>query len=209
MLSSRLLSCRRTAGVLARFHRAGLPQARHNSDLAPPPRHSDLPPTRPADLLARLPKDVHAALRAKDKTRLSTLRALLADMTNSLKTDNPITDDLLLLGAIRKRMKSAKESIEMFGQARRTDLVEKEEASLRVLEEYAGYVKTMSDEEIREAVLQVVAGLKEKGAVVNTATVMKACLKDGGPLEFRLVLSSSVAKLAGEAVKSDKNRNAS
>jgi uncharacterized protein len=199
MLSSRLTSHRCTASILRRFHRANLPQARSNSDLAPSPR--------PADLLARLPKDVHAALRARDKTRLSTLRSLLSDVTNSSKTQHPIADDLALLSAINQRIASTKQSVEEFGRVGRADLVESEEASLRVLEEYAGSVETMSDEEIRDVVLQAMAGLQEKGEVVNTGSVMKACLKRGGPFEGRMVTKGSVAKLVDKIVKADHNKN--
>lgn len=199
MLSGRLASPRCTASILRRFHRANLPQARHNSDLAPTPR--------PADLLARLPKDVHAALRARDKTRLSALRSLLSDVTNSSKTQHPITDDLALLSAINQRIASTRQSVEEFGRAGRADLVASEEASLRVLEEYAGCVETMSDEDIREVVLQAIAGLREKGEAVNTGTVMKACLQRGGPFEGRMVTKGSVAKLVAKIAEADQSRN--
>jgi uncharacterized protein YqeY len=149
---------------------------------------------------------MHAALRAKDKTRLSALRSLLADVTNSSKTANPIKDDLTLLVAIRKRIASTQQSIQQFSDAGRPELVAAEEQSMRVLEEYAAGVKTMGAEEVRELVLQLVAGLREGGAEMNAGAVMKACLKPGGVFDGRTVEKALVAKTVTEVVQSEKAR---
>jgi uncharacterized protein len=198
LLGNRLTSCRcvATASLLRRFRNADLQRARYASDMAPS--------SPPSTLLSRLSKEVLAALRAKDKTRLSALRSLLADVTNSSKTASPIKDDLTLLVAIRKRIASTKQSIQQFGEAGRPELVASEEESLRVLEEYAGKVKTMSAEEVREQILHIVAGLRESGDKLHIGEVMKACLKPGGVFEGRMVEKSLVAKTVTEVVGSNK-----
>jgi hypothetical protein len=190
---SRLASPRYPASFLRRL-RALPTQARYASDLPPPP-------PLPSTLLARLPKEVHAALRAKDKPRLGALRSLLAEVTNSSKTPHPIADDLALLGAINRRIAATRAAVEEFGQAGRPDLVASEEASLAVYREYAGEVKTMGDEEIREVILQVVAGLREGGKTVNAGAVIRDCLRHGGPFEGRMVSKGSIARLADKTVK--------
>jgi hypothetical protein len=184
------------ASTLRRFCIADLPRARYTSNLAPS--------SPPSSLLSRLSNEVLAALRAKDKTRLSALRSLLADVTNSSKTASPIKDDLTLLVAIRKRIASTKQSIQQFSEAGRPELVASEEESLRVLEEYAGNVKTMSAEEVRDQILQVVARLRESGDKLHAGEVMKACLKPGGVFDGRMVEKALVAKTVTEVVGSNK-----
>jgi uncharacterized protein len=197
LFANRLTSyrCGAPARVLRQFYYGDLLNARYTSN--------SVPSSRPSALLSRLPKDIHAAMRSRDKTRLSALRSILADVTNSSKTSSPIKDDLALLSAIRKRIESTKQSIQQFYEAGRKDLVGSEEESLRVLEEYAAGVKTMTVQEVREQILQVLDNQRDRAGKLSISDVMKACVGPGGAFEGRMVEKSLVAKTVREIVQSD------
>jgi uncharacterized protein YqeY len=76
------------------------------------------------------------AAKAKDKIRLSALRMLKNGLHNreiDLKRELNETEFLQLLSSM---VKQRKDSIEQFEKGGRTDLVEKESAELRVIEEF-------------------------------------------------------------------------
>lgn len=90
------------------------------------------------------------AMKAKDTVRLSTLRGLLSAFTNELvsKGRKPIEklNDEEVLDVIRRSAKQRKDSIEQFKSGGRNDLVESEEAELKILEGFLPQM--MSEEEI-------------------------------------------------------------
>ena len=77
------------------------PQCRHYATTSEPST-LQAPP-----LLLKLRSDLKTAMKAKDTPRLNVLRALLADVTNSAKTSNPIKTDMQLLSLLRKRAAAA------------------------------------------------------------------------------------------------------
>ncbi len=87
---------------------------------------------------------------AKDAVRLNTIRGLLAACTNELvaKKRKPTEElsDEEVLDLIRRGVKQRKDSIEQFKAGGRLDLVESEEAELKILETYLP--AQMSEEEI-------------------------------------------------------------
>lgn len=141
-------------------------------------------------------------MKAKDTNRLNVLRGLIAEITNSAKTSNPITTDLQLLSLLRKRAAAAKSASEEFKAAGRNDLVEKEQMQGYVLEEYAGSVETMSEPDIRDAVKVVVEEVKAAagGGRFNMGDVLKKILGPGGSLEGKPVDRSTVARLVKQTV---------
>jgi len=134
-------------------------------------------------------------MRAKDKARLSVLRSVLADITNQSKTPSPIRDDLALLSLLRKRIGAAQGAVEEFKKADREDLVEKEQAQVDILKEYASGVKTIDVEEVRRAVKSVIGSLRGEGKKVNLGEVLKAALGPGSVLEGRPVQKSEVVRV--------------
>lgn len=151
----------------------------------------------PSPLLSKLKTDMKAAMKAKDKTRLDVVRALLADITNSAKTSNPIKTDMQLLALIKKRSTAAKAASQEFEEAGRPELVDKEREQIEVLEQYASEVKTMSEDDIKNAVQTVVDEVKAaaQSAKVNMGDVLKKILGPGGSLEGKPVDRSEVARV--------------
>ena len=122
----------------------------------------------------RLVADMTQAMKAKDTNKLSTLRmakAALMNEENKRGVGTVLTDDevsKVLLSLVKQR----KDSIEQFTANGRTELAEKEQAELAVLEEYLPQAATA--EEISAAVEAAVAetgasSLKDMGAVMKAA----------------------------------------
>jgi hypothetical protein len=125
---------------------------------------------------------------------------VLADITNSTKTATPIKDDIALLSLLKKRISTSKSSIEEFSQADRKDLVTKEEEQLGVLEEYAGEVKTMREDDIRIAIAEAVDGLRSDGKQLTVGDVMKRTMGPGGALHSKMVEKPIVARITKEVL---------
>ncbi|HEX7127680.1 MAG TPA: GatB/YqeY domain-containing protein [Thermodesulfobacteriota bacterium] len=108
-------------------------------------------------LKATLKTDLNAAAKAQDKARLSTLRMLLAAVQNrEIEVRRELTDGELL-ETIGRLIKQRQDAIEQFRAGGRADLVEKEEAEVRVLQAYlpaplsADELAARVDEAIRTA----------------------------------------------------------
>lgn len=151
-------------------------------------------------LLLKLRSDLKTAMKAKDTNRLNVLRGLLAEVTNAAKTSAPLDSDMKLLNLLRKRSSAALQAGKEFANAGRADLKEKEDAAIKVLEEYAGNVETVSEEDIRKAVQDTIDGIKAEaaGAKVVMGDVLKKLLSPGGVFEGKPVEKSQVAKAVRE-----------
>jgi uncharacterized protein len=111
----------------------------------------------------QLTADLTAAMRAGDEVRKSTLRMLLAAITNAEVAGSERKDftEEQVMQVIGKQVKQRKESIDEFKKANRHDLVEKETAELIVLEEYMP--EQMGRDEIAAVVREVIAEVGAKG----------------------------------------------
>jgi len=78
-----------------------------------------------------------------------------------------------MLALLRKSASASRAASEEFKAAGREDLVEKEEQQLKVLEEYAGSVETVGEDEIRNTVKELVDGMKAEGAKMQMGDVLK------------------------------------
>lgn len=97
-----------------------------------------------------LKQSIPDALRAKDETRLRTLRSLVTAMTNEVvakkrKPDEFLTDEEAA-AVLKRAANQRKDSIEQFEKASRADLAEPEKAELAIIESYLPSL--MSREEI-------------------------------------------------------------
>ena len=84
----------------------------------------------------RLDEDIRSAMRARNQERLDTLRFLKSQIQLTEKNSQKTLDDAGVTDVVAKQAKDRRESIQMFGDGGRPDLVAKEEASLAVLQEY-------------------------------------------------------------------------
>ena len=132
------------------------------------------------NLKDRITDDMKAAMRARDSERLSAIRMLLAAIKQREVDERIVLDDAQVVGIVDKQIKQRKDSIAAFGQAGRTDLVDKESAESRVLEAYLP--QRLSADEIAAAVARIVAAV---GA--------------SGPGDMGKVMGAVKAELAGTA----------
>jgi uncharacterized protein len=161
----------------------------YSSDAAPP-------------LLSKLKSDLKTAMKAKDAPRLAVLRAILAATLNASKTAVPITTDAQLVALLHKTARSSQDAIEEFRNAGRQDLVEKEEAQMHVLEEYAAGsgVQSLDDAGLRAVVQPVIAATLAEGIDAKSAMgkVMKGLVAPGGPLDGKHYEKAKLSEIVKE-----------
>lgn len=110
----------------------------------------------------QIQEDVKSAMRAKDSDRLTTLRLITAAIKQKEVDERVVLDDPAVLTVLEKMIKQRKDSITQFAAGGRQDLVQKEEAELKVL---AAYMPAqMSEAEIAAAVNQAISQVGAKGA---------------------------------------------
>ena len=123
-----------------------------------------------ANIKDRLEEDIRNTMRARNRERLDTLRFLKSQIQLTEKNNLKELDDAGVTDVIAKQVKDRRESIEMFGQGGRADLVAKEETSLGILLEYMP--EQLSDAEIEALARQAVAdtgatGPSDRGKVMG------------------------------------------
>ena len=110
----------------------------------------------PGNILAqKIQDDLRGAVKAQDKSRISTLRMVLNALKNAELEEREELSDEKELAVVASYARRIKESIEEFGKAAREDLVAKEQAELAIVLSYLP--EQMSDEEIRREVSRVIA----------------------------------------------------
>ncbi len=142
------------------------------------------------DINVKLNEEMVSAAKAKDKIRLSAIRMLKTALHNKeIDLMRPLNESeiMQILSAL---VKQRKDSIEQFAKGGRTDLVEKEEAELKVVQEFLP--AQMSDEEVEALIKKAIA---EVGAVSvkDMGKVMKILMPQ--------LTGRADGKAAGEKVK--------
>lgn len=133
-------------------------------------------------LLERLQTEMVAAMKAKAEARLGALRLIKAALkkheVDSMKPLDEATEMQILNTLIKQR----RESADMFRKAGRTELADKEEAELVLIESYMPASAT--DEDLERAVTEAMA---ETGA--------------SSAKQMGIVMKAAQAKLAGKRVE--------
>ena len=115
------------------------------------------------------------AMKSGDKARLEVLRFTLASL-NAAKKEKELKDPAATLGdeevvtILQKEAKKRKDSIDLFKQGKRDDLVAKEESDLKVIYEY------LPAELSRDEIVAMVKTAKENGAN-DFSSIMKEVMK--------------------------------
>ena len=118
-------------------------------------------------IIEKLKEDLKTYMKAKDMVSLNTVRAILNEI-NIREMKNIKINEEEIIKVLRSEAKKRKESIETFQKAGRTDLTEKEEKELKIIENYLP--AEMSDEQLTAKLKEVIASCPDK----NFGTVMKA-----------------------------------
>jgi len=121
----------------------------------------------------KINEDIVAAMKAKDKQLSTILRMTKASMQNEMiNLKRELTDEEVIT-IIGKQIKALKESIAEFTKGNRSDLVERSEQELKILEVYMP--EAISDEEaikLLDEVIETVkpSGMKDMGLVMKEIT---------------------------------------
>ena len=146
-------------------------------------------------LKEQLDADLKDAMRARDRTRLETVRAIRGAVKNKeIEVGAPLGEPEVLR-VIRTLVKQREEAIERYREAARPDLADQEAAERAVLE---SYLPAAPDEAAVETV--VAAVIAELGAASprDMGRVMKEALARLGPgADGKLVSQAAKRRLAG------------
>ncbi|OOX79514.1 glutamyl-tRNA amidotransferase [Snodgrassella alvi] len=135
-------------------------------------------------LKQQLQEDMKTALRNHDSATLSTIRMALAAI-KQIEVDERIeVDDTRFTAIISKMVKQRKESVRMYTEAGRTDLAEKEQSEIDLLQNYLP--KMLDEAEIDVAI---------KEAITNTGAAQ--------PSDMGKVMGVLKKTLAGKADMSE------
>lgn len=144
---------------------------------------------------SKVDQEMIKAAKATDKIRLSALRMLKNGLHNreiDLKRElNEAEFIQLLSGMVKQR----RDSIEQFEKGGRTDLVEREEAELKVIREFMP--AQMTDAELDEAIADTIreigaAGVRDMGKVMKALMPKVAGKTDGKAVgeKVKMILSA-------------------
>ena len=131
-------------------------------------------------LLDKIQKDLILALKAGKKEEVSTLRFLLAEIHNRQIDQKTNLSDQDVLAAIKMQVKQHQESIILYRQGKRDELVAKERKELEYLSKYLPQQMNAGDLEkiIQETIDQV---------------------KPTGPQDFGKVMGAVMGRVKGQA----------
>ena len=138
--------------------------------------------------------DIVTAMKAKDQTKLTALRMLKTALTNKSIEKGRALEGAEELQVVSMLVKQRRDSIEQFTKGGRTDLADKEQAEIGILNAYLP--ASASDEEIAAAVTTAIA---ETGATSakDMGKVMKAVMAGlvGKTVDGKKVSDTVKAKL--------------
>jgi hypothetical protein len=128
--------------------------------------------------------EIKSAMMARDKTRLSALRAiksliLLEETKSGAKAEITEEDEMKIL---TKSAKQRKDSAEIYEQQNRVDLLEVELAELAIIQEFLP--KAMTEEEVTSVIKAIITQMgatspKDMGKVMGVASKELAGKADG------------------------------
>ncbi|PKN52099.1 MAG: glutamyl-tRNA amidotransferase [Deltaproteobacteria bacterium HGW-Deltaproteobacteria-13] len=142
------------------------------------------------DVKKKLEEEMVAAAKAKDKIRLSAVRMLKTALHNKEIELIRSLNESEVLQVLSSMIKQRKDSIEQFAKGGRADLVEKEEAELKILQEFMP--AQMSEEDVDAAIKKAIeeagaVSIKDMGKVMKILMPKLTGMADG--------------KIVGEKVK--------
>lgn len=135
-------------------------------------------------LYDQISEDIKAAMKARDKVRLATLRNIKKVFLEAKTAPgaNDTLEDADAMKILQKLAKQGRESAQTFIDNNRPDLAEEELAQAKVIEGYLP--KPLTEEEIEAVVKQIIAetgaqSMKDMGRVMGLASKQMAGKADG------------------------------
>ena len=125
-------------------------------------------------ILDNVNKALSSSMKSKESDRVLTLRTIISakkdkEIEKRTQDKKDITDEDMI-SILNKMMKQRKESIEMYSKANRSDLVDKENFEINILEEFLP--SQLTEQEIEKVCSETIASLgastlKDMGKVMQ------------------------------------------
>ena len=143
------------------------------------------------DLFEKISADIKAAMLAKDKVRLETLRGIKKEFLEAKTAkgaDGELSDDTAVK-IMSKMVKQRRETAEIYKSQNRPELAENELAEAAVIEEYLP--KQLTEAELEDALKAIIAqtgatSAKEMGKVMGVASKALAGRADGRAISAKV-----------------------
>ena len=142
----------------------------------------------------QIQNDMKTALKNGEKVKVNILRLLISKLKNKAIEVGSSLDDKQILQVIQKTAKQHKESIRMYKDGNREDLVKQEQSELDIVEKYLPSM--MSEEEVNTVVESII---QETGAttMADFGKVMPQVMKKGaGKIDGSIAQSILRSKLS-------------
>jgi len=140
-------------------------------------------------LIDQVSKDMVAAMKGHEATRLDALRMLKTALMRYKVDTMKELDEQSELQILNMLVKQRRESADMFRKGNRLELAEKEEAELKLIESYMPSAPTEAeiDAAVAAAVADIGTSLKQMGLVMKAAQAKLAGKRvDGKALSDRV-----------------------
>jgi uncharacterized protein YqeY len=146
-------------------------------------------------LKEQISKDYTEALKSRDERKLSALRLLRAEIKKrEVSGQKKELTEVEVREAISTLVKQRRESIRLFREGQRQDLVEKEEAELQILQ---GYLPQPLSQSIIEEIIDQVLVESQATGMKDQGKVMKAVMAQiSGRAEGKMVSEIVKQKLS-------------
>lgn len=138
-------------------------------------------------LKAQINEAMKAAMRAKEKERLGTIRLVLAEIKKVEVDERIDPDDVRVTSILDKMVKQRRDSIKQFTDAGRDELAAKEQSEIEVIQEFLP--QPLSEEEI--------ASLIEEAIASTGAASMQDMGKVMGLLKPQMAGKADMGKVSG------------
>jgi hypothetical protein len=128
-------------------------------------------------------------MRASEKERLSTIRMVQAAIKQREVDERIVLDDAQVIAVLEKMVKQRRESIVQFEQGGRTDLAEREQAEIVLLQSYlpAQLSEAEIDVLVKDAIAATgAASVKDMGKVMGAVKSKAAGRADMGAVSARI-----------------------
>jgi uncharacterized protein len=148
----------------------------------------------------RFTEDLKKAMIAKDEARVGTIRLIIAAMkekdiaARTAESREGIKDDQIL-SMMQGMIKQRQESIKMYQQGKRQDLVDKEAAEIRVIESYLP--AQLSEDEMKTIVQNTIAAVGASSVKDMGKVMAELKAKYSGQMDFSKAGGMVKDKLAG------------
>ena len=138
-------------------------------------------------LKAHINEAMKAAMRAKEKERLGTIRLVLAEIKKVEVDERIDPDDVRVTSILDKMVKQRRDSIKQFTDAGRDELAAKEQSEIEVIQEFLPQPLSAED----------IASLIEEAIASTGATSMQDMGKVMGLLKPQMAGKADMGKVSG------------